>query len=529
MRQLRQTLRLHLEAGLSIRDCSRVLGIGKSTISDVVRYARAAGVDWGLAQTLSDEELDARLYRPAVPRSARHLEPDFARIHQELKRPGVTLQLLWEEYVQANALAYKYTSFCVKYREWAERLKRSMRQIHVAGDKLFADYAGQMVPIIDAGSGEISQAQIFVAALGASNYTYVCATRTQTAADWVGSLIGALEFIGGAAALDRSRPAARSHRQARSLRARRGPSARGVLRPLRRGGACRRGPLIRGTSPRSSARCSWSSAGSWPGCATAASSAWPSSTARSRELVADLNTASLQEAARLPARGLREARRTGACGRCRPRGWPSCASSVPASTSTTTSSSTATTTACRTGWCVPRSNCASAARRWRPSLASSAWPCTPTAPSRAASRPNPSTCRLRTARTSSGRRPSSSPGASASARHCGLLVRWQMEHRPHPEQGYRSCLGLKRLARQLRRRSTGGGVRAGDVDPLAHLPQRRRPSSRAAWTASPCGPSPPRARCRCTRTCAAPTTTTETVRVLRLDHRIANKASTTTS
>jgi transposase len=82
-----------------------------------------------------------------VPRSARHLEPDYAYIHQELKRPGVTLQLLWEEYAQANALAYKYTSFCIKYRDWAEGLKRSMRQIHIGGDKLFADYAGQTVPI----------------------------------------------------------------------------------------------------------------------------------------------------------------------------------------------------------------------------------------------------------------------------------------------------------------------------------------------------------------------------------------------
>ena len=105
MRQLRQTLRLHLEAGLSLRECARMLDIGKSTIGDIVRNARAAGVDWALAQTLSDEELEARLYRPAVPRAARHLEPDYALIHQELKRPGVTLQLLWEEYAQANALA----------------------------------------------------------------------------------------------------------------------------------------------------------------------------------------------------------------------------------------------------------------------------------------------------------------------------------------------------------------------------------------------------------------------------------------
>jgi glycine/D-amino acid oxidase-like deaminating enzyme len=163
MRQLRQTLRLHFESGLSLRECSQLLGLGKSTVGDIVRNARAAGVDWALAQRLSDEELQARLYRAAVPRAARHLEPDYARIHQELKRPGVTLQLLWEEYSRANALAYKYTSFCVKYREWAAGLKRSMRQLHLAGEKLFVDYAGQTVPIVEASSGEIRAAQIFVA------------------------------------------------------------------------------------------------------------------------------------------------------------------------------------------------------------------------------------------------------------------------------------------------------------------------------------------------------------------------------
>jgi transposase len=169
MRQLRQTLRLHLESGLSMRECSRVLGVSKTTVGDVVRMASAAGVDWAAAQTLDDEELEARLYGPAVRRSARHVEPNYAHIHQELKRSGVTLQLLWEEYRQGNDLAYKYTAFCIKYRAWAAGLKRSMRQIHVAGEKMFVDYAGPTVPIVDAATGEIRQAQIFVAVLGASN------------------------------------------------------------------------------------------------------------------------------------------------------------------------------------------------------------------------------------------------------------------------------------------------------------------------------------------------------------------------
>ncbi|WP_328517911.1 IS21 family transposase [Ralstonia solanacearum] len=201
MRQIRNVLRLHLEAGLTYSQIGRALDMPKSTVAKIVVLARVAGIDWGAAQGLDDAPLEARLYQPAVPRSARHLEPDFAYIHQELKRPGVTLQLLWEEYARANAQAYKYTSFCVKYRKWAACLKRSMRQTPIAGDKLFADYAGQTVPIIDAVTGEIRAAQIFVATLGASNYTYACATERQTAADWIRSLIAALEFFGGTSRL----------------------------------------------------------------------------------------------------------------------------------------------------------------------------------------------------------------------------------------------------------------------------------------------------------------------------------------
>jgi hypothetical protein len=104
-----------------------------------VSLARAAGVDCELAQTLSDDELEARLFRPPVPRSSHQLAPDFALVHHELKRAGVTLQLLWEEYARDNALAYKYTSFCIKYRAFAQSLKRSMRQVHIAGEKLFVD------------------------------------------------------------------------------------------------------------------------------------------------------------------------------------------------------------------------------------------------------------------------------------------------------------------------------------------------------------------------------------------------------
>jgi len=198
MRRIRETLRLHLQAELSYNDVGRTLKISKSVVGKYVSLARAAGVDWALAQTLSDEALEARLYRPAVPRASHQLAPDFAVVHQELKRAGVTLMLLWEEYAGNNPLAYKYTSFCIKYREFVLRQQRSMRQVHIAGEKLFVDYAGSAVPIVDASTGEITQAQIFVATLGASNYTFACATARQTTEDWIGAQVLALEFIGGA-------------------------------------------------------------------------------------------------------------------------------------------------------------------------------------------------------------------------------------------------------------------------------------------------------------------------------------------
>jgi transposase len=197
MRQIRESLRLHLSAGLSYHEVGRTLKISKSVVGKYMSLARVAGVDWTVAQTLSDEELQARLYRPALPRNSKQLVPDFASVHQELKRAGVTLQLLWEEYAKDNDLAFKYTSFCVKYREWAMGLKRSMRQTHIAGEKLFVDYAGQTVGIIDAATGEITKAQIFVATFGASNYTFACATARQTTADWIGAQVLALEFFGG--------------------------------------------------------------------------------------------------------------------------------------------------------------------------------------------------------------------------------------------------------------------------------------------------------------------------------------------
>ncbi|WP_414708897.1 IS21 family transposase [Roseateles sp.] len=198
MSKIRQALRLLADSGLSMRKVAAALGVSKSCVSEIAMYARDAGVNWPLANTLSDDELQARLYPPARPRSSTRVEPEYAALHQELKRPGVTLQVLWEEYrAGAGEHAYRYSAFCDKYRAWAKRLKRSMRQVHPGGERLFVDYAGQTVPVTDPTSGEIRRAQVFVGVLGASNYTYACATWQQTAADWVGAIIEALAFIGG--------------------------------------------------------------------------------------------------------------------------------------------------------------------------------------------------------------------------------------------------------------------------------------------------------------------------------------------
>lgn len=149
MSKIRQALQLLADASLSTRQVAAALGISKTTVSEIAMYARDAGVRWPQAAALSDDELQSRLYPPPRPRSCTRREPDYAALHQELKRPGVTLQLLWEEYsAGAGEAAYRYSAFCEKYRAWAKSLKRSMRQIHPGGERLFVDYAGQTVPVV---------------------------------------------------------------------------------------------------------------------------------------------------------------------------------------------------------------------------------------------------------------------------------------------------------------------------------------------------------------------------------------------
>jgi len=176
MKKVNDVLRLHYEANLSHRKIAHACGISKGIVSKYLALAEDRGIPWPLPDGWDESELEARLH-PGVEKPARFIKPDFPMIHQELKRKGVTLQLLWSEYATAHETkAYRYSQFCHHYHQWRGRQKRSMRQVHKAGEKLFIDYCGPAVPVVDGSTGEIHQAQVFVAVLGASNYTYAEAT-----------------------------------------------------------------------------------------------------------------------------------------------------------------------------------------------------------------------------------------------------------------------------------------------------------------------------------------------------------------
>jgi transposase len=151
---------------------------------------------------LKDEALEARLYPPPTAAAKdRRPQPDWAAVYRELRRPGVTLQLLWEEHRAANPDGYGYSRYCELFRAWEARLSPTMRQSHVAGERLFVDYAGTTLEVIDGATGEVKTAQLFVAALGASSLTYAEATWTQGLSDWIGSHTRAFAFIGGVPAM----------------------------------------------------------------------------------------------------------------------------------------------------------------------------------------------------------------------------------------------------------------------------------------------------------------------------------------
>jgi transposase len=198
MRKIRDVLRLKFDGGQTNRQIARSCRISRPAVADYLLRFEKAGLVWPAAATLDDATLELKLFppTPAVSSTERAV-PDWSSIHRELRRKGVTLTLLWHEYKVAHPEGFQYSWFCDQYRAWAVKLDVVMRQEHRAGEKLFVDYAGQSAAVVDRRTGEIRQAQIFVAVLGASNYTYAEATWSQQLPDWIGSHVRAFEFLGG--------------------------------------------------------------------------------------------------------------------------------------------------------------------------------------------------------------------------------------------------------------------------------------------------------------------------------------------
>jgi transposase len=198
MRKIKDLLRLKFQQRLSHRQIAASLGISVGSVHEYLQRAHDAEVTWPQAETISESELEKRLFPSArlLPQEDLPL-PDWASVKRELARKGVTLLLLWEEYVAQHPTGLGYSQFCRRFSVYNATLDPRMRQSHKAGEKLFVDYAGLTVALTDPKTGEITQAQIFVATLGASNYTYAEATLTQNVSDFIGAHLRAFAFFAG--------------------------------------------------------------------------------------------------------------------------------------------------------------------------------------------------------------------------------------------------------------------------------------------------------------------------------------------
>ena len=197
MRKIKEILRLHFQARLSARQIARSCSVSRATVGDYLSRTRAAQLDWKQVCQMSEAELEGQLFPPPAPRGRHRPPPDLAYVHRELRGKSVTLQLLWQEYKQVHPDGYQYSQFCDLYNRWRGKLDVVLRQNHRAGEKMFVDYAGQTVELVDPKTGEMRQTSIFVAVLGASNYTYAEATESQNLQSWIGAHVRAVEFFGG--------------------------------------------------------------------------------------------------------------------------------------------------------------------------------------------------------------------------------------------------------------------------------------------------------------------------------------------
>jgi transposase len=199
MRRIRDVLRLKFGQGLSERQIVSSLGLGKGSVGSYVRRAQRAGLSWPLPDGLDDDSLELLLFpaAPTVPDPDRPV-PDWAKVDQELRRPGVTRMLLWEEYRAAHPEGFAYTWFCTHFEAWKGRVRPTMRQTHVGGEKVFVDFAGDTVDVIDPATGEAHAMKLFVATMGASNFTYAEAVASEGLEDWICAHARMFAFLGGA-------------------------------------------------------------------------------------------------------------------------------------------------------------------------------------------------------------------------------------------------------------------------------------------------------------------------------------------
>jgi transposase len=197
MRKIKEVLRLHYECERTQREISQATGVGLGTIWSYLKRAKATGRSCAELMAMDEAALDTLLFPPAPPAGTLRPEPDWGSVHRELGKVGVTLELLWQEYRAAHPEGFGYSWFCEHYRAWVGTLSVTLRQTHVPGEKLFVDYSGKKIGIIDPNTGEIREAELFVATLGASNFTFAEATWTQRLPDWIGSHIRVFQYCGG--------------------------------------------------------------------------------------------------------------------------------------------------------------------------------------------------------------------------------------------------------------------------------------------------------------------------------------------
>jgi transposase len=197
MRKIRELLRLHLDQGLSLNQSAKACAVARATAQEYVRRFHASGMSWPLPPGVDASELNARLFSLPPNEQRGKPVPEWAGVHRELSRKGVTLKLLWEEYRQGTPEGYSYAQFLRRYREWAGKLDVTMRQRHRAGEKAYVDFAGQTMEVINPDTGEMGVAQIFVATLGFSNLTFVRALPSQGLEDWIDAHNRALRYFGG--------------------------------------------------------------------------------------------------------------------------------------------------------------------------------------------------------------------------------------------------------------------------------------------------------------------------------------------